>query len=275
MLPGKEGKISLSVAHTEGLSGEIAKGATVTTNDPEHPTFSLLLRARIKFEQPPAAAQPLDYSTNAGKRMGTFSIEPNDRWITSTLTGNQSSITMYVYNNAATPYKINKVILEGTDFTARLNPIQEGKRYELFVATNPALKPGQYHQKLKLVTDSKDSPELTVDLEATVFSHIFATPTSILLPLVPTTIEESAFNLPAITIRKIREAGLQIKKVSSTLPFIVPTLSTTVEGQVYQVKLAFKKTNTLEKGPYKGKIIVETNDPDSPVIEIPISGVFM
>lgn len=274
MLPGKEGKISLSVAHTDGLSGEIAKGATVTTNDPEHPTFSLLLRARIKLEQPPAT-QPLDYSSNSGKRLGTFSIEPNDRWITSALKGSQSSITMYVYNNSATPYKIKEVIPGGTDFTARLNPIQEGKRYELFVATNPALKPGQYHQKLRLLTDSKESPEITIDLEATVFSHIFATPTSILLPLIPTTIEESAFNLPAVTVRKIREGGLQIKKVSSTLSFIQPSLTTEVEGQVYKVKLTFKKTKDILKGPYKGKIVIETNDPDSPVIEVPIQGVFM
>jgi hypothetical protein len=274
VLPGKEGKISLSVAHTEGLSGEVAKGATVTTNDPQHPTFSLLLRARIKLEQPPAT-QPLDYSTNSGKRLGTFSIEPNDRWITSALKGNQSSITMYVYNNAATPYKIKEVIPGGTDFTAKLNPIQDGKRYELFVATNPALKPGEYHQKLRLITDSKESPEITIDLEATILSYIFTSPKSILLPLIPTTIEETAFNLPSITIRKIRDGGLQIKKVSSTLPFIIPTLTPQIEGQSYQVKLTFKQTKSLVKGPYKGKILIETNDSDSPVIEVPIQGVFM
>jgi hypothetical protein len=59
------------------------------------------------------------------------------------------------------------------------------------------------------------------------------------------------------------------------LAFIQPTLTTVVEGQVYQVKLTFKQTNKLEKGPYKGKIIIETNDPDSPIIEIPIQGQFM
>jgi hypothetical protein len=272
--PGKEGKISLSIAHTESLSGEIAKGATVTTNDPQHTTFSLLLRARIKLEQPPAA-QPLDYSTNSGKRLGTFSIEPNDRWITTALKGSSPSITMHVYNNSAAPYKIKEVIPGGTDFTARLQAIQEGKRYELFITTNPALKPGQYHQKLKLITDSKESPELTIDLEATILSHIYASPNNILLPLIPTTIEESAFNLPSISVRKIRGAGLEIKKATSTLPFIVPTVTTKMEGQSYEVKLTFKQIKTLVKGPYKGKIIIETNDPDSPIVEVPIQGVFM
>jgi len=43
--PGKTGSITLEVAKTDGYKGEIGKTATVTTNDPDHQTFTLTLRA--------------------------------------------------------------------------------------------------------------------------------------------------------------------------------------------------------------------------------------
>jgi hypothetical protein len=45
--PGKEGKITLEIKNTEHYKGEITKNATVTTNDPERPTFTLVLRANF------------------------------------------------------------------------------------------------------------------------------------------------------------------------------------------------------------------------------------
>lgn len=43
--PGKVGSVTLEVAKTDGYKGEVTKTATVTTNDPEHQTFTLSLRA--------------------------------------------------------------------------------------------------------------------------------------------------------------------------------------------------------------------------------------
>ena len=43
--PGKVGKVTLEVAKTDGYKGEITKTATVTTNDSEHQTFMLTVRA--------------------------------------------------------------------------------------------------------------------------------------------------------------------------------------------------------------------------------------
>ena len=43
--PGKVGSVTLEVAKTDGYKGEVSKTASVTTNDPEHQTFTLTLRA--------------------------------------------------------------------------------------------------------------------------------------------------------------------------------------------------------------------------------------
>lgn len=43
--PGKTGSVTLEVAKTDGYKGEVSKTASVTTNDPEHQSFTLTLRA--------------------------------------------------------------------------------------------------------------------------------------------------------------------------------------------------------------------------------------
>lgn len=48
--PGKTGGITLEVAKTEGYKGDTTKTATVTTNDPNHGTFILTLKANFSAE---------------------------------------------------------------------------------------------------------------------------------------------------------------------------------------------------------------------------------
>ncbi|MFY9610766.1 MAG: DUF1573 domain-containing protein [Blastocatellia bacterium] len=43
--PGKVGTVTLAIEKTQGYKGEVSKTASVTTNDPEHQTFTLTLRA--------------------------------------------------------------------------------------------------------------------------------------------------------------------------------------------------------------------------------------
>jgi len=266
--PGKEGKIELAVEHTDGYSGEVAKSASVSTNDPKNATFNLILRARFKFEPPPAAPP-----APAPKHVGVFSVEPADRWITSVLSGSNAASTLYLYNDKDTPVRIKQIVLPGSEFTAKFAPIQDGKRYELQLATNPSLKPGYYKQTLKVITDSASDPEVPIDLELNVYPKVFAQPTSIIIGTLPSTPELTSMNWPPITIRKVRDGGLQIKSFKCNLDFIKLALSTEAEGQLYTLKITADQSK-VKPGPFKGVIRVETNDPDAPVLEIPVSGSF-
>ena len=49
--PGKEGKVTLEIKKTDNYKTEITKNATVTTNDPEHQSFQLVLRADFSGEK--------------------------------------------------------------------------------------------------------------------------------------------------------------------------------------------------------------------------------
>jgi len=267
--PGKEGKIELAVEHTEGYTGEVAKSASVSTNDPKTPNFSLILRARFKSDSVPGAPPP----PAALNPKAVFTVEPGDRWITSALTGSSSSNTLYLYNPQPTLVHLKKVIPGGTDFTATLGTIQDGKRYQLIVASNPALKPGHYVQTVKVVTDSTAQPEVAIELDVTVYPKVFVSPASIIMPTLAVATDLTTINWPMIFVRKVREQGLKVKSYNSTLPFIKLELITETEDQVYRIRITLDPTK-IKPGAFNGKVHIETNDPDVPVIDVPIQGSF-
>ncbi|MGA9773695.1 MAG: hypothetical protein WBV94_31985 [Blastocatellia bacterium] len=272
MPPGKEGKIELAVEHTDGYQGEIGKSAAVTTNDPKNPTFNLILRARFLMPSQPANKESA--GTPTGKLAGAFIVEPTDRWISSVLVGNTTTSTLYLVNNDPKPFHVKKIESDGTDFTATLQPIQDGRRYGIVVSTNPALKPGQYHQKLRILTDSPVTPEVPVQLDLTVFPRVFAMPTSILMPTLPVNVDLSSINWPMINVRKVQATGLKIKSYTTTLPFLKLDLITEKEGEFYQIRLTIDNSK-IKVGEFKGKVRIETNDVSVPIIEVPIQGRFV
>jgi hypothetical protein len=202
-----------------------------------------------------------------------FTIEPGDQLITSALAGTSSSNNFYLYNPQAKPIHVKNVVPGGDDFTATLQTLEDGKRYQLAVASNPALKPGHYKQTLKVLTDNAAQPEVAIGIDLTVYPRVFASPPSITMPALPVTSDLSAIDWPMIYVRKVREQGLKIRSYSSTLPFIKLELLTENEGQTYKIRLTLD-TSKIKPGEFKGTVRIETNDPDVPVIEVPVQGSF-
>ncbi len=268
MPPGQEGKIELAVEHTEGFTGEISKSASVVTNDPKHRNLTLSLRARFKLDGASTGVPP-----TPAKASSAFNVEPTDRWITSALSGSVAASTFFLVNNQTAPVHARQIVAGGTAFTATIVPIQDGRRYELKVRTDAALKPGRYTQTLRVLTDSPTSPETTLDLELTVHPRIFVSPSSIIMPKLPSAADLSSINWPMIYVRKLREGGLKIKSIKSSLPFLKLELLTESEGNIYKIRLTLDAAK-LKPGEFKGTVRIETNDPEASVLEVPIQGAF-
>jgi hypothetical protein len=94
------------------------------------------------------------------------------------------------------------------------------------------------------------------------------------LPQMSSAQDLSAVSLPLIYVRKLRGGGLKVSGVSSTLPFLTLTLTTDTEGQIYTLRVTLDRSKITTPGEFKGKIRIETNDPDTPVLEVPVQGSF-
>lgn len=273
----------MMLEHTQGLSGEVVKSAIVKTNDPAQRSVTLVLRARFKAEPKPLRAppprsagvnEPPAPAPQPARVVGPFQVEPSPRWITSALAGSSSAGTIFLYNPDNNPVRVKKIEPGGSDFTVALTPIQDGKRYQLNVATNAALKPGTYNQTVRVLTDNAKLPVTELQLEATIYPRVFATPTTIMMPTLPHDAPDlEAINWPMIYIRKVREGGLKIKSFTTTVPFVKLELITEREGEVYAIKLTLDRSK-IRQGGFNGNIHIETNDRDVPVIDVPIKGIF-
>ncbi len=274
MPPGQEGKVTLAVEHTESYQGEVAKSASVTTNDPVYPHFNLILRAHFKSDQPPGPAALAPPPPSISRRAGPFLMQPNDRWVTSVVTGTSTSTRMSLLSSEPKPVHIKKVVSGGTNFNVKLQTIEDGKRYELAIATNPALRPGHYEQSVQLMTDNAQLPVATVLLEVTVFARVFVMPSAITMQPVSLDSDLSAINLPLIQVKRRNEGGLKINSISSTLPFVKLEVTTIIEGESYTIRIRFDKSKIPGVGRYSGKIRIETNDSDVSAAEIPLQVAF-
>ena len=221
----------------------------------------------VPAPQPAPATIPL-------KRVGSFNISPSDKWVTAVVTGLTMSNTFSFASVDKKPAHITKINQGGKDFDVTLRTVEDGKQYALAVTSNPALKPGRYTQTVEVVTDDPDMPRIPIELEINVYPLVIATPQTLMLPKLTLQSDLSRIAIPTIYVRKVKGDGLQIKRVSSTLPFLKLELQTEKAGEAYTVHASLDRSSGLSAGNFEGKILIETNDPDARVLEVVVRGGF-
>jgi hypothetical protein len=258
--PGGEGKITLTI-NTTGFNGAVSKHADVTTNDPQRPRFSLSMTMVIAASSLPP-----------GRRIGSLLIAPSDRWSASIPGGSTTEAGIAIYNDGSQPVRITKVTPGGEAFAVSLDTLEDGKRYLLKAKSIATLPLGVHKQLVKLTIEGGEITELPVQLQIEIYPPVFATPKEVNFGALP--VSKPGYDLSSLAkfawIKQPRGGGLEIKSVSSTLPFIQVTTDADSTGQSVRLRIGFNKA-TLPPGNYTGIVKVETNNATVPVIEIPVS----
>ncbi|HEX4963979.1 MAG TPA: DUF1573 domain-containing protein, partial [Thermoanaerobaculia bacterium] len=78
--------------------------------------------------------------------------------------------SLSVRNFATEPIKLTSVDVDSKlkGVEAKIEPLQEGREYNIRVTLNPALGKGKFDGKLTLHTDSAKVPQLEVELKGTI-----------------------------------------------------------------------------------------------------------
>jgi hypothetical protein len=258
--PGKEGKVTLTF-NSAGFNGAVTKSAEVYTNDPENPQFTLMMSAVIASDDTPQ-----------GTRVGPFIVGPTNQWSGRAPRGSSVNGLITVTNTTQPPIRITKLDPNGSVFEAKLQTLEEGKRYSVSFASPTTLSIGSHTQTVKLTTDSKETPELELQLEAVVISPVSVSPTSLVFENVPVSNPEMEISLVSkfLWVRVGRSAGLEVKSITSDLPFIkVKTEMSDPNGSSITLRVGFSEKPP--KGTHTGKIKIETNNADVKAVEVPIT----
>jgi len=255
--PGKDGKLTLQVK-TEGYpGGSLTKGATVTTNDPLHPSFDLVLRLTVLT------------STPSGQVIGPFTISPSKMVSTATATGKAADMAVTIYSTGTPPAKVTRLVSDGSTFTFTLEPAAEGNRYVLRGVSSTSLPPGRHVQRVKVLTDSKEYPELELQFEAIVVLPLRASPASVSFERIVVTGAEVPPQSKFVFIVQTGGPALEIKNIESTLPFLSAELQENNQNRTFVLRVKF--TGIPPKGSHSGTIVVSTNLPEQPKVEIQVT----
>ena len=237
----------------------MTKTAEVYTNDPQKAQFTLVLSMIILSDMTPN-----------GKIVGPFIVGPTNQWSGRVPHGMSANGLMAITNNTQQPIKITRVIPGVEAFNVKLQTLEEGKRYSLEFISLTSLPVGNHAQTVKLATDSKEMPELTLELQAIVFPAVQVNPADLVFENVPVSEPESdvTFLSKFVWVRLGRGNGLEIKSMTSDLPFIKAKVESN-SGQSVVLRIGFGAKPPV--GTHKGKVRIETNNSDVNVIEVPIT----
>ncbi len=154
--PGGEGKVTLKV-NLKGFQGKISKAATIYSNDPQTPEFTVKVEGTV---------QPL------------IEVKPSANVIFRGMSDQLSE--MVVELSGVNPFHISDIQSDsGENFSYKLDTIEEGKTYKLIV--NNKCKRGNYAGFIKLVTDQVRKPDVLIRVNGFIEGEVSVKPQTILI----------------------------------------------------------------------------------------------
>lgn len=248
--PGKEGKIELVVDGNK-VHGQFSKAAEVKSNDPDHPTISLSISGK---EIPFVNVVP-DGTVYLHGRPG----EPIEKDLT--ITSNEKDVDFKVTSvNSNIDDKIKYSFVPGA---------KKGE-YVVKVTKNPNLPIMSTYGSLIIHTNSKKSPDTTLQVHIMTKSSILLSPSVLNYGEVKFTDKQGPGAPSTKTLTVTKSAGkLNIKEVSTSNPNFTAKLETMTPNQQYKVMVTFTPpVRKQSKQTETGEMIITTDDPQEPQLRV-------
>jgi hypothetical protein len=207
-----------------------------------------------------------------GTPVGSLLLSPAASWNANLPLNVPASHVITLLNSAAPPLQIKSHRLNHEAFTVVVTTLEPGKRFQFSINVKAGLPVGTHKAFLILETNSAETPQLEIPLTLHVLSPVTASPSRLRMEniFLSNPDQEVPTNSKFIWVRYTRGEGLELKKLSSDLPFVTARVES-VEGnkETYLVRVTFSARPPV--GTHTGKVIIETNNKDVPLIEIPLS----
>ena len=207
-----------------------------------------------------------------GTPVGSLYLSPADRWHQTIPLNLPATGALTIFNNAAQPLQIKQHSVSHESFKVAVATLEAGKCYQFTISVKEGLPVGLHKAVLTVETDNAETPKLEIPLSVQVVAPVTVNPTKLLMDNVYVSQPDNDVTTYAkfTWVRFARGEGLELKSLTSDLPFLVVKVES-VEGnkQAYLLRVTFKERPTL--GTHNGKIRVETNHKDVPLLEIPVT----
>jgi hypothetical protein len=253
--PGQTGKVH-AVVDSATFSGPISKGVSVFTNDPEHPQIELTIHAKV---EPYISIKP-GYA-----RYITVQGEPLEGNIAQTLWAPDG--TSWDITGVDSPFPFLAVTFHEAKPEERL-PDAKGKQWKVEMKLSNQAKVGPLSDYVTVHTNHPKQKIVQIPVSGFVRPVVATTPPNADFGK----IELKEPLKKALNIRNFATEPIKVTSVDPTLPKGIETkLETLEEGREYQVRIILNPE--LAKGPFLGKLVIHTDSPKVPTLEVEVKGI--
>ncbi|MGC8917002.1 MAG: DUF1573 domain-containing protein [Thermoanaerobaculum sp.] len=250
--PGGKGKVVAEVDTTD-FTGPISKAVLVYTNDPALPSVTLVVKADVQAF--------IDVVPRSFVRFNVLQGEPAEEKVVL-VPAQPVDFKVLGVDTGAAPVTASFRKLEGSEVIQGRNLPQWEVTFKV-----PANAPeGPINQKVTVKTSAEKSPNVTVTLTGVVRPIIQVIPPTVDLGTVP---NDAPVGRALLLVNNRQNHDLQVASAKASSDLFTVEVTPLQPGQRYQVAVTLKAG--APKGVHKASLVVETNDPTKPKLEVPIS----
>jgi hypothetical protein len=253
VLPAEDGTITVAWS-TGNAVGALRGRVSILTNDPDGSEVALFLQGTV---------------------YGPLEIDPLPAVFLSAFRGEDVRRELTFTSNRPRPVDLRLAPPAG-HFRASLEPLAEGKRWRATVRIEPGTAPGRYEETLRLQSDDPAIGAVSVPVHLFVKADLYADPEAFDFGDVPL---ERVRNQPgvvallrqAVFLKKRRGTFLLRAVRSDVAALDVSTTPPHGESGSFEV-FAGLRPGALQPGSLDGTVAIETDDPEFPLLTIPVRG---
>jgi hypothetical protein len=253
VLPGDEGKLTFYLG-TPRVAGDY-NGAI-----------------RLEFKNP--GVQPMDFHVD-GRITPAVECVPMPALYIATQRGTSRTASLELVNRDREPLEILSFVAQSQRFTAKIVELERGRRFKLNVEVAADAKAGRLEEKIVLTTSNKKQPTVVIPVNTMIKDRVYTFPDRLDFGAVRAhDLQNNPELLPLVAqvLMIYREAGSGDFEVSAEtdIPFL--KCSTEVADTKDRCQLHIEIVpEKLGSGYSGGSIKLRTNDPEFPVLEVPVS----
>jgi hypothetical protein len=254
--PGQTGKVHV-VVDTSTFNGPIAKGVTVFTNDPDTPQIELTVRAKI---DPSILVKP-GYA-----RYITVQGESKEGTISQTLWATDGASWEITSVDSPWPYLAATFREAKAEERSAEGP---AKQWRLDMKLSNDAPVGALSDYVTVHTNHPKQKVVRIPISGFVRPAIAVTPTV-------ADFGELQLREPikkTLNVRSFSTSPIKVTGVEQNVKGINVQVEPLEEGREYQVR--FTLSPELPKGPFNGKLLIHTDSPKRPLIEVEMKGVVL
>lgn len=250
--PREQGGVEIAF-ETHGLSGSGNLKVELKTNDPEKPTQTLVIRGRLT---------------------SLIEIQPQNRvYFFDVIRGQTPHKDLELINHQDRPLTVLEV-KSGTPryFETALETLEAGQRYKLTLKLASDAPRGNRQERILVVTDSPDLPEIPIYPRAAIREVVDAKPDRVHFSTMTfESLRQEGLTERHLRVSKHQGQDFKLLDVSADVSFVEAEATEETPGQAYIVTVRIDAEKAV-RGEIAGTLRIRTNDSDFPELKLPITG---